>query len=475
MSDSRRSSFDDLNWGRLNLVSAQDQVAGQHTWKVTYPLGDRLVRVTCRALPESGVPHGVDNDVSSALIDHYMSIGLPEDGEMTLAYSELMRLAGFHRSGKYREMLAVSLDRLHTTSYEIAGGWRDHPNRRWTTAKFHFIELLEYTHQGEAGKFDERSVLRLRLAQPLVASLRSGYTKPLNMEFMQSLSRPRTRIIFRLLDAMRYNPENPDELVDQYDVGLTELADQCKLPNTRPDSVRRSLAAPHEELLKKGYLRNVTYSGRGRAQRLHYEFSPDFTPVSPALLHRLRLHGVADGVSRQLTREFTTSVLLARIEQFERLVASGQLRIRKTAAHALVHLIRHSDQYVADHHGEGGRGQSNTQAQKADQKPAAQKVTAPTEPTDGAAPDWAAQFAGMNAEEVGNFIVKRLSLLYSRKFTVAELDGLRQLLQQGQLDPVKLIEEAYQRLATLDAQGFVDDLKGFLRAKESGPLPLAPS
>ena len=88
------------------------------------------------------------------------------------------------------------------------------------------------------------------------------------MAVVQALSRPRTRIIFRLLDAMRYNPENPDELVDQYDVGLTELADQCKLPNTRPDSVRRSLAAPHEELLKKGYLRNVTYSGRGRAQRL---------------------------------------------------------------------------------------------------------------------------------------------------------------------------------------------------------------
>lgn len=468
MSESRRSSFDDLNWGRLNLVSAQDQVAGQHTWKVTYPLGDRLVRVTCRALPESGVPHGVDNDVSSALIDHYMSIGLPEDGEMTLAYAELMRLAGFHRSGKYREMLAVSLDRLHTTSYEIAGGWRDHPNRRWTTAKFHFIELLEYTHQGEAGKFDERSVLRLRLAQPLVASLRSGYTKPLNIEFMQSLSRPRTRIIFRLLDAMRYNPENPDEIIDQYEVSLTELADQCKLPNTRPDSGRRSLAAPHEELLKKGYLRSVTYSGRGRSQRLHYEFSPDFTPVSPALLHRLRLHGVADGVSRQLTREFTTSVLLARVEQFERLVASGQLRIRKTAAHALVHLIRHSDQYLDAGGGARSKGPYRT---------VTAQTTAPTLPTPGVAEatDWAAQFALLSADEVANFMVKRLSLLYTRKFTVTELDGLRQLLLQGQLKPVTLIEEAYQRLAALDAQGFVDDLKARLRGAEAGDTLLSPS
>lgn len=459
MSETRRSSFDDLNWGRLNLVSAQDQIADQNSWKVTYQHGDRLVRVTCRALPESGVPHGVDNDVSSALLDHYMSIGLPEDGEMIIAVSDLMQLAGFHRNGKYRDMLAVSLDRLHTTSYEVAGGWRDHPNRRWTTAKFHFIELLEYTHQGEAGKFDERSMLRIRLAEPLVASLRSGYTKPLNIEFMQSLSRPRTRIIFRLLDAMRYNPENPDEIIDEYEVGLIELADQCKLPNTRPDSVRRSLQGPHEELLKRGYLRQVTVSGRGKDQRLHYEFSPEFTPVSPALLHRLRMHGVADGVSRQLARQYTASVLMGRIDLFERLVNTNQLQVRKTAAHALVHLIKHPDQYVDSRAG-------------APRTVDAAPVKRAVEPPPPSVPvDWAAQFSPMSPDEMANFIVKRISLLYSKKFTLMELDSLRQLLLQGQIHPVELIEEAYHRLASFEAQGFIDDLKARLKTLVVLPSP----
>ncbi|MFB9990995.1 replication initiator protein A [Deinococcus oregonensis] len=82
---------------------------------MTYQHGDRVVRVACRALPDYGIPHGIDNDVSSALIDHFMSIGLPDDGEMILAVSELMQLANFHRNGKYRDMLAVSLDRLHTS------------------------------------------------------------------------------------------------------------------------------------------------------------------------------------------------------------------------------------------------------------------------------------------------------------------------------------------------------------------------
>lgn len=445
MTDSRRSSFDDLNWGRLNLVSAQDQNVEQNSWRVTYQHGDRVVRISCRALPDYGVPHGIDNDVSSALIDHYLSIGLPDDGELTLAMAELLQLAGFHRSGKYREMLAVSLDRLHTTSYEIAGGWRDHPNRRWTTAKFHFIELLEYTHQGDSGKFDERTMLRIRLAEPLVASLRSGYTKPLNIEFMQSLSRPRTRIIFRLLDAMRYNPEQPDEMIDEYEVGLIEWADQCKLPNARPDAIRRALEGPHDELLRRGYLRRVTVDGRGRQQRLRYEFSPEFTPVSPALLHRLRLHGVTDGVARQLARQYTTSVLMSGVTLFEQLLKAGHLKIRKTPAHALVHLLKHRDQYP-----DPGSGQVITVSP-------ARPALKPQE--DVELPSWAETLGRMDPDGAANFTAKRIALLYARKFTTSELDVLRHQVLRGALDPAQLIEEAHQRLARLEAQAFVDALK----------------
>nr|WP_255449408.1 replication initiator protein A [Deinococcus arboris] len=440
----------------MNLVSAQDQVTDQNSWKAMYHEGSRLVRVSCRALPELGIPHGVDNDVSSALIDHYLSVGLPEDGIMTIAVSELMQLAGFHRNGKYREMLSVSLDRLHTTSYEIGGGWRDHPNRRWTTAKFHFIELLEYTHQGESGRFDERTVLRLRLAEPLVASLRSGYTKPLNIEFMQSLSRPRTRIIFRLLDAMRYNPEEPDELTDTYDVGLIQWAELCKLPSARPDTVRRALEGPHQELLRRGYLKNVTVEGRGRQQQLRYEFSPEFTPVSPALLHRLRLHGVTDGVSRQLARQYSSTVLMGRVDLFEYLVQARQLTVRKTAAHALVHLIKNIDQYPDPRKGRVVPSRTSSAA-----------VAARPETEEPPVPTWGEELARMDKEGASSFAMKRVSLLYARKFSVSELDTLRDLMVRGRVDPAQLLEEAYRRLATFDAQGFVDDLKKRLQMDEA--------
>ena len=412
--------IDDLNWGRLNLISAVDQVDGQRSWNVEFQHGGRQVRVSCRALPELCVPHGVDNDVSSALIDLLDSSGLPEDGLVTVSASELMSLAGFHRNGRYWAMLRESLDRLHTTSFEVSGGWRDHPNRRWITAKFHFIENLEYTHQGESGSFDERTMIQLQLAKPLVASMLSGYTKPLNMSFMHSLSRPRTRILFRLLDAMRYDPENPEVIVDALDVGLVEWADQCKISSLRPDSVRRALQSPHEELIRRGYLRDVTISGRGRSQRLFYEFTPDFSSINPVLLTRLRRHGVADGVARGLGRTYTLAVLNKRIDLFEGLVRSGQLTPRKSAAAALVHLIKNPDQYNAE-----------AVLTKTVSTPARRLPKATDEALTPSVTDLVDTMA---PEERGVYLVRQLNLLLRGKLTTLELDALHAKAVDGELN-----------------------------------------
>lgn len=416
--------IDDLNWGRLNLISAVDQVGGQRNWSVHFQHGGRQVRVSCRALPELCVPHGVDNDVSSALIDLLMSSGMPEDGTVSVSASELLALAGFHRNGRYWAMLRESLDRLHTTSFEVSGGWRDHPNRRWITAKFHFIENLEYTHQGESGSFDERTMIRLQLAKPIVASMLSGYTKPLNMTFMQSLSRPRTRILFRLLDAMRYDPENPEWVVDALEVGLVEWADQCKISSARPDAVRRALESPHEELIRRGYLRSVTISGRGRSQRLHYEFTPDFAPVNPALLARLRRHGVTDGVARALARSYSLALLTLRIEQFESLLRSGRLIPKKSEAAALVHLIKHPDQYP-----------------DMDLPAAAAGTLAGSSPSPRRPVPETAETASlgelvlaMPAAERGDYLARQLNLLLRGKLSSLELDALRARAISGELE-----------------------------------------
>jgi plasmid replication initiation protein len=348
-------------------------------------------------------------------------------------------------------MLRESLDRLHTTNFMVSGGWRDHPNRRWTTAKFHIIESLKYTNRN-GGMFDERTMIRLKLADDIVASIRGGYTKPLNLEFMQSLSRPRTRILFRVLDAMRVHPERPEESVDRFEVGLLEWADQCKMNNQRPDLIRRALEGPHQELIRRGYLASATYEGRGRQQRLRYEFAQDFLPISPALLTLLRKHGVADGVARQLVRTYPPETLMRCVERFEILVARGQLTIRKTPAAALVHLIKHPDQYPDVSAG------------------SPQKMTRPVvavEPAEPVEDLLASELASLNQERRADLVVKRLGLYYRGKFTPLEMDVLRQAVLDQQMDALVVLQEALRKLASLEAQSFVDTLRAHLLAIET--------
>ena len=439
--------IDDLNISRLNLIVALDQIEGQREWAVTYEDGERIVKVSCRALPELGVPHGVDNDVNVALIDYFNMQGQPEDGVLEISATQLLRLCGFHQNGKYYAMLRESLDRLHTTSYSVSGGWRDHPNRRWTHAKFHFIESLDYTAL-EGGTFDERSVIKVRLAEAIVQSLRGGYTKPLNFEFMMSLSRPRTRVLFRVLDAMRVNPEQPDDVSDIFEIGLVEWADQCKIPSAVPGNVRRALQGPHEELMKRGYLRSVTVTGRGRQQQLRYEFNPEFTPMDPVLAQRFRRYGVTDGVARQLVAEYPRAVLTYSIDRFEALVASGLLVVKKTPAAALVHLIRHPDQYPTV---PAAAQKSATQVKSGPSR----ATEAPQEPTDLLR----AEFSTRSPQQAAEAVVQRLSLYFSKRWTPLELDVIKQAVVSGQIDPVALLTDATQALSRIDGDSFVSALK----------------
>lgn len=445
--------IDDLNLSQLNLISALDSnTEGKREWSVEYGVGERIVRVSCNALPEYGIPFGIDNDVNVAILAHYYELGQPENGWIEISARQLMELCGFHRNGDYYDRLTESLRRLHTTSYEVSGGWRDHPNRRWTTAAFHIISSLHFTSKA-GGLFDDRSVIRLRLAEEIVSSIRGGFTKPLNLDFLRKLSRPRTRTLFRLLDGMRVNPESPDEVIDQFEVDLLTWAAQCKIPADRPDAVRRALEKPHEELIHRGYLISANYEGRGRKQRIQYVFSPDFMPVSPALLDRFRRHGVTDGVIRQLARTYPATSLMRELERFEALVASGQLTVKKTSAAALVHLIKHPDQYP----------QAAGAAPRVTRSAPKVAVAEPDLPTGRAAIELDMQ--GLTPDGRADFALKRLKLYFrsNLKLTLEETDTFRAAVMDGTLSVPHLLEEALSAMTNLQAQVFVDELHLTLR------------
>ncbi len=448
MRENPQKWLDELNVSRLNLISALDQIDGQREWSVTLNDGERTVKVTCKALPEHGIPHGLDNDVSAALINLYSEQG-SENGSVEVSATELLKLCGFHRNGHYYAQLRESLERLKSTTFKVQGGWRNHPQSRWQNVQFSFIDALSFTSK-EAANFDERTLIRVRLADEIVASIRGGYTKPLDLGFMQSLSRPRTRTLYRVLDAARTHPERPQERVDAFEIGLVDWANQCKISAERPDAVRRALDGPHKELVERGYLREVRYVGRGLKQRIFYVFTPDFTAYDPEVLERLRGYGVAEGVARSLTREHGTAHLNAVMDRFSALLSAG-MNIKKTQAHALVHLIKNPDQYTDPL----GLGVRVTTAPKSARK----IVGSPRQLAMHSELPEHEEWSSLPLTDQAEQLLKRFNLLYPRRLSLLETDTLRQAVITGQLDAKVVLNEAVRRLTKLEGEAFTFELK----------------
>lgn len=442
--------FDELNLSRLNLISAVDQ-AETSEWDVTFEYQGRIVRVQCEALPKYAVPHGLDSDVTAALINLYIASGEPEDGRFAVSATTLLKLCGWHNTGKYHATLRTCLERLHTSSYTVSGGWRDHPKGRWTHAKFHFIESLDFSSGDRTGAFDERTLVAGRLADAIVASIRSGYVKPLDTEFMLSLSRPRTRALYRILDGARFDPAQPDQPLDVLDVSLVGWADQCKIPSTVPGNIRRALASPHEELVKRGYLRSVTLAGRGKDQTLRYEFVREFTPMDAVIARRFRTYGVADGVARKLVREHGRHFLIQCMDRFDVLVREAVLVIKKSSAAALMHLIAHPDEYPVP----------EMAAKRPVSKPikgTRQEVLLPT-------PSVADEFQGLTPEQAAEKAVTRLGFHYRTLLNIADLDLLRQAILDGEVEVGQLLDDSMSAVAKFQKEMFAEALKARLGSR----------
>lgn len=432
---------DELNVSRLNLIAALDHVT-THSWAVDMEIQGRPVRVECDALPTYGVPHGLDNDVYTSLINAFILSGMPSDGWLTISMPDLRRACKFDLNGHYQHVLFSSLRRMHTSNFTIRRGWRD-AQRRWTHASFPILIQLEFSTEGRAGVFDEATMIRVRFADQIVESIRSGYTKPLDVEFMHRLQRPRTRSLYRILDAVRADEG------DVFEVTLEEWAKRCKMNTDRMTNVRRALEKSHEELLACGYLRAVNITGRGADQRIRYEFAAQFRPVDPLLLLRLSSHGVASGVARTLLTEHEASWITAQVDRFEALVASKVLTVRKTPAAALVHLLKHPDEYPYP----------------AAAPPKSPRPRAAMEPLlEAPVPDFTEDFAGLDPEQATGRLVTRLGTHYRRLMNLEDMDLLREAVLAGRVNPADIYALAMRAVATMQREVFVQQLRHDLLA-----------
>lgn len=327
--------FEEANSARLGLICAQERIPADYTrWDIEIPIDDRVATLTCISPAEyGGVPHGLDGDFATALNLLYLEQGAPDSGKVQVTAYQLLQKAGFADSGQYYNALQESLDRLKGATYTASESWRDKRQKRWTTVKFNFIEQIE-ADTISSPAFGEGTLLRIRLARPVVQSLRDQYLKPLDMTFMQSLNRSLTRSLYRMLDARRYDPVHMNDPVSTLKMPLTQWGRELKLLETTPARIKRNLEGAHSELLERGYLRAVEYSGSRGATVIQYEFGdlPTSLPApEPAIqvlpdspmVEALVRHGVKIQVARKLSQTYDDAHLSRRLERFTAILEGG--------------------------------------------------------------------------------------------------------------------------------------------------------
>lgn len=439
--------FEEANVARLGLISVQERIPDSYnSWTVEFHVDGRPARLTCDAVAKyGGVPHGLDGDIATAIIDLYVEAGTTADGTVRTTAYQILRRAGLDTSGRYYQSLLQTLFRLRTTTYTASEAWRDHGRGNWTTATFNYLSELEFTSDDEATELSSGSVLKIRLAEPIVRSIRAQYTKPLDLDFLTSLERPQTRAVYRLLDARRYDPVTPGILQRTLSVNIIEWAEACKIVDRRSNKIRATLQGAHEELMLRGYLEDVTYEGRGRTQTITYRFVPLDAQATSPLLAALRSYRVSLPVAQKLLTDFGEQHVEARLRKFEALLAGGYKARNRSAL--LVDVVRDDqDKYSDPEEVTLGGG-----PRKASAAPAYMPTLEEIASEDG------------SLEERVEATMKTVQFLLRERLSVSEYALLRLALILGRLEGAQVTREATRakREGQLDefANGLLDALQ----------------
>ncbi len=347
--ETRLKAYDEANVARLGLISIHERIPEDFTrWEVNFIVDGRPSRLTCVASKEyGGVPHGLDGDIATAIMDLYIEAGAPEDGTVSTTAYRLLKRAGLSDKGHYYKALRESLFRLRSALYTASEAWMDRSRRKWTTVTFNYLEAFNFI-ESDGTEFVRGSELVVKLSDVIVRSIRASHLKPLDLEFLISLTRPLTRALYRLLDGKRYDPEGLDFGVplDVYSRNLVEWGQECKIVDQAPDRIRRTLSAAHEELIARGYLRDVGFVGRGKSQTINYLFAAANAQADPAILGELLRRGMSRPVGLELVRALGEAHVADRVRKYEAILKSGFNPRNRVAL--LVDVIRDAETKYAD-------------------------------------------------------------------------------------------------------------------------------
>jgi len=468
--------FDETNLTRLGLISAQERIAPTYTtWKTSYDVNGHDGELTCFSPSEvGGVPHGVDGDFVTALNILYLEQGASIDGFVHSTAYQLIQRAGFEDNGASYERLSESLRRLRVAEYVIGQAWRrrGEGGNGWASVAFSYISQIRQSTPEHRG-LSRGTTLSIQLADPVAESIRNQYIHPLDLEFQVSLKRPLTRALYRLLNGRRYIENDPLHPVSQFTVLVADWARDCKLTEVVTARIKRNLEEAHQELIRRGYLQDVVFEGRGSRATVTYiygqvddsEQSVQVMPDSP-LVQALIAQQVARNVAVKLVRDYGETRVTARLERFNELLASGY-QPRQLGA-LLVDVIKDQDgKYTMPEEGMSPPNMSPPTGRKpAATSPSPQSATLPTrtrveseEQRQAEDARAESEYRALPKEEQAARTVSALKMILRASVGESVLSHIQAGVLSGRIDGRDLLREASKAAMEMKLQGFVEDLR----------------
>jgi hypothetical protein len=213
-----------------------------------------------------GLPTPYDDDVLIALLYCYKE-QKPQGKKIHFSLYKLCQIMQKAVSKREYDRMRDSLNRLTSTTIVATNCFYDNLAKSWVSEAFHLFDRYKL-YQERKGRGVSPHLSFIEMSTFFYQSVAvANYIKDLNLGIYYSLALPISKRLFRYLDKNRYKKSRYEETV-------MRMASKLPLTYAYPSQVKQKLSRAHEELLRQGYLTNVTYDlSREGEDKVIYDFA----------------------------------------------------------------------------------------------------------------------------------------------------------------------------------------------------------
>jgi len=168
---------------------------------------------------------------------------------------QMLRIMGKETSKRGYDRIQSALNRLVSVTVVSKNAFWDNNAKQYVSEAFHLFDSYRLYDERSSEKGQDQQSLPLSnvvMSEFLFNSIKAGYIKDLNTKFYFGLETPLSKRLYRYLDKKRYHKST-------FEIRLLKLAALLPIQDKYLSQIKRRLGKAHDELIKKGFLQNVSY------------------------------------------------------------------------------------------------------------------------------------------------------------------------------------------------------------------------